>query len=303
MSPTPALLAALPVLAGRTGEVCTPLQGVAHLLGGPGGVTLSTVKIAAAEGLHILLYASNASNAPIPSTQVAFQPPPFLTASYVGANGAPLAPGVGGGIPLGPLAPGAFTSLVITLTLCAIPGAGALNVQVSPPPAMGAPAAALEIAVRDVLRPAPIDTPSFGAVWTQPAMGGEATYVIPGCPNSAPDAVLARVPSMRFNPVQAIAASEWGGGGVHLPSLLLTLFSPCSPFTHTNTPTHFTPHFNPHIRLTLQRKKQSLQRVSWQCPMCMHCCTQGLSQEAWSSGYAPQTRASQGLCWKVSSMH
>jgi len=208
LSPPHGLLASFPALACRAGEVRTPVSGVQKLTAS-GPVALGAVKFAAPEGLHVLLYAVNSSTTHFPGLQMAVTSPPFLTARYNSASGGAVEVGSGGGIPLGPLAPGASTSLLITLSLCAVPGAGVLSVQYSTG-GMGAPSGSsnLELAVSDVLRPAPLDTPSFGAVWTQPAMSGEATVVVPASQYSSPDALLARVPAMRFNPIQAIAASE-----------------------------------------------------------------------------------------------
>ncbi len=70
----------------------------------------------------------------------------------------------------------------------------------------------LDLSFVDFLRPATLDTPAFGAAWTQPAMSAEAVISVPAGPSCrTPADFLARLAGpggLAMHPVQAIAASE-----------------------------------------------------------------------------------------------
>ena len=291
--PPQALLAALPALACASGERRAPAAGLATIVGGEGGAALGVARVYAPEGLHLLLWVVNTSpTAPLASLGLAVTPPPFLSAALrSGASGAPLplaAPGAP--TPLPPLRPGEAAAYALTLTLCAIPSAGQLALALAGSAGGGG---AVELGVHEVLRPAPLDTPSFGAIWTQPAMASEAVFVIAGCRFSAPAALLEKVTELHFNPVQAIAASEWlrcaGGAALRLP-----WFPPPSNgaplLISRNTHAHSMRH--PSLSLPFAQRTRPLQlRASWPCPTCTRCCTRARLQRAWSCACARPTRA------------
>lgn len=67
----------------------------------------------------------------------------------------------------------------------------------------------LDLPFVDFLRPAPLDTPAFGAAWTQPAMSAEAVVQVPGSSCRTPADFVARITTAAsMHPVQAIAATS-----------------------------------------------------------------------------------------------
>ena len=78
------------------------------------------------------------------------------------------------------------------------------NGQVAPP-------LSFEISspVSDVLRPAQMDTPQFGAIWQQAAMSAEAVGNAPGSSIRSPEQLMGSVTSLlNLFPVQAISATN-----------------------------------------------------------------------------------------------
>lgn len=203
------------------------------VLGDDGVLSLSAHRIIAPDALHIALFvAHTGAGSPGPATNVTLTltglPYVSVTAARAHpplAGAAAPAPGNGVALPLGSIAPGAFTCVLLSAVLVSPPPAGtpggAMRASISygNPRMGGAPAAPLSAAVdipnADALRPTPMDTAAFGGLWTNPAMRGEAAASVPTPPSlarlgGAPlDAFMGALgPLLNLHPVQAIAASE-----------------------------------------------------------------------------------------------
>lgn len=203
------------------------------LLADDGVLSLAAHRIVAPDALHIALFiAHTGAGSPGPASNVTLTltglPYVSVTAARAHpplAGAAAPAPGNGVALPLGPIAPGAFSCVLLSAVLVSPPPAGApggamrASVAYGNPRAGGAPAAPLAAAVdipnADALRPTPMDTAAFGGLWTNPSMRGEAAASVPLPPSvaragGAPlDGFMAALgPLLNLHPVQAIAATS-----------------------------------------------------------------------------------------------
>ncbi len=170
-------------------------------------------KVFAPDALHLVLFLANTSaGQAVPAAQIALQAPAYLRPTVQG--GSPAGPGT---VQVGPIPPRGSAAVVVSFALAAVPQSGSIRGTVAYQGGAAPLPFSIESDVTDCLRPAPIDTPSFGGIWTQPAMAAEAVNTVPAAATTVrtPADLMARVgPQLRMHPVQAIAASEllFGGG-------------------------------------------------------------------------------------------
>lgn len=118
-------------------------------------------------GVAFVVFVASSGSA-LSNVSVSFEPPPFLRVASV--DGEPSAGASGGRVDLGSLPPGGSSACAVASTvLCAAPSNGAaLRGSVAFTALGGAPTAlafSFGVDASDTLRPAPIDTATFGSSW------------------------------------------------------------------------------------------------------------------------------------------
>lgn len=199
----PPQLAGLVAIPGAARE---PAAGTSRCAG-DSVLSVAFYKVFAPDALHLVLFLANTSaGQAVPAAQIALQAPSYLRPTVQG--GSPAGPGT---VQVGPIPPRGSAAVVVSLALAAVPQSGSIRGTVAYQGGAAPLQFSIESDVTDCLRPAPIDTPAFGGIWTQPAMAAEAVNTVPAAATSVrtPTDLMARVgPQLRMHPVQAIAATS-----------------------------------------------------------------------------------------------
>jgi len=196
-------------------------------LAADGRVTVAGCKVLAPDALHLLLFvaAGPGSGGGLSGATLTVTGLPFLAVTGARAHppmaGQP-APAAGNGVtlPLGAVAAGTVTVVALSTVLSSLPPATAaggtplrMSLTYGCPATGGGPAPALawgmDVANTDTLRPTPMDTPTFGALWQRADMKGEQAVSVP-LPAGVRglDGFMAAIPALlNLHPVQAIAAT------------------------------------------------------------------------------------------------
>jgi len=218
-----AVPAALAGIVAAVGAKRDPAAGNTTLAN-DGTIVVAGHRVLAADALHLVYFIGNSSSAG-PAAAVTFTLGAVdRLAVVVRASQAVSPPAAAGGgsqaVQLGSIAPRSFAAVIVTAQLSALPlPTTTVSASVKYTAATGAFTAPVsftsDVAATDLLRPAPIDTATFGGIWTQPAMRGEQVITLPPVVRSPADFMTAIHTTCNFHPVQAIAESESAGGRGH----------------------------------------------------------------------------------------
>ena len=225
----PALVPLISAPGARREPASGPPAGVKIAEAGP--LAVAAHRVLAPEALHVVLTVAHTglTSAPLPGVNVTLNPHPFLAVAGLRSSvGGPAGPST---VSLGSLAPRSSGTVVATLALSALPSggpsaplSGSLAVPGQPPIPFS-----VDIPVTDVLRPAPMDTPSFGGLWTNPAMTSESVANVAGSSIRSPADLMARVgTAMNAHPVQMIAASECACCNCKIGNVLISTMAACA---------------------------------------------------------------------------
>ena len=209
--PSSAVQALLPPVGSYLREPSTPNAQIK--IANDANISVHYHKIFAQDSLMYVIFVHNISNTNgIGNAQIQLgSSPKHLAATLrcgVGAQPNPNA------ILTGPIQPRGNASFIVSFSLAGVPsssGSALFQLQYQLSSGQVAPPLSFEIPspVSDVLRPAQMDTPQFGAIWQQAAMSAEAVGNVPGSSIRSPEQLMSSVTSLlNLFPVQAIAATN-----------------------------------------------------------------------------------------------
>jgi AP-4 complex subunit epsilon-1 len=210
--PSPAVQAILPPAGSYLREPAAPNAQIK--VANDATLSVHYHKVYAQDSLLFVVFVQNNSpSVAIGNAQIQLgSAPKHLAATMRGGVGAQ--PNVPNALLTGPIQPRGNASFVVSFSLAGVPsasGSAAFQLQYQLANGQVAPPLSFEISspVSDVLRPAQMDTPQFGAIWQQPAMSAEAVGNAPGSSIRSPEQLMGSVTTLlNLFPVQAISATN-----------------------------------------------------------------------------------------------
>lgn len=159
-------------------------------------------KILNGNSITLVLFVLNKSISPAAAPSATITPPSFLNVS---SRHGPLGQVTSDTIPLGSVSINNYACLAVTMTLAAVPSSGAVKLSLSQTSPMTAPIMCdIAIPVTDVLRPAQIDTATFGGIWTQSALSSEKVVNVAHSAKSSGPGLLHTLSSCQMHHIQTI---------------------------------------------------------------------------------------------------
>ena len=210
--PSPAVQAILPPGGSYLREPSAPNAQIK--VANDATISVHYHKVFAQDALLLVVFVQNNSpSIAIGNAQIQLgSAPKHLAATMRGGVGAQ--PNVPNALLTGPIQPRGNASFAVSFSLAGVPsssGAASFQLQYQLVNGQVAPPLSFEISspVSDVLRPAQMDTPQFGAIWQQAAMSAEAVGNAPGSSIRSPEQLMGSVTSLlNLFPVQAISATN-----------------------------------------------------------------------------------------------
>jgi AP-4 complex subunit epsilon-1 len=186
------------------GSIRSPSVGNVRVGGSAdGSLVVASFKATAPDHLNVVVFIGNNAGAPTQPLSASFAVPPFLSLASAKSSTNVMISNAAS-IPVGVIPPRGNVSLVLTFALANVPVNSPITGTVGSAPV------SLDVQVTDLIRPAQMDTPAFGGMWTQPTMVAEGVQVVQGSSQvKTPADLMARLgPLLGMHPVQMIPATS-----------------------------------------------------------------------------------------------